>query len=134
MLKKQIRGNKKVKDEFIKLGINIPDLESNEKFSEKYSNFNWYLLPHHRVEYVLYSVPPKKDLEILPWESWYIDEGKETHHVHFGTKKNEDDFDWIQKEWTPERPDEVIGKTWYWYADSDITPVLIKGDNFKIKR
>ena len=96
------------------------------ELDQAYAGYKWYLIPHWRVKKVVYAVPAGGRMEDQPWESWYLDEGQETHHVHVASKVHEDDIAWIQEEWTEERPDEVIGRLWYWYDDPDMQPVLIQ--------
>jgi hypothetical protein len=97
----------------------VPDLEF-----DSYRGFTWYLIPHHRVAMVLYSIPPEESIADLPWESWYLDAGRNVHHIHHATRQHADDFEWIQAEATDERPPEVLGKLWYWFDDPDMTPAL----------
>ena len=97
-----------------------------EIFEEKYAGYKWYLLPHWRVLQVLYAVPADNQLDKQPWESWYIDDGIKTHHVHNAYKIHNDDIKWIQSDWTEERPDEIIGRYWYWYDDKNVKPVLLQ--------
>jgi hypothetical protein len=111
---------------FKELGFQTNELDFDKECEDKYKDFNWCLIPHHRVKIVLYSVPVKDKLETLPWQSWYLDNGKETHHIHYSEKKHDSDFSWIQNEPTDERPQEVIGRLWYWYDDPDMKPVLLK--------
>jgi hypothetical protein len=89
-----------------------------------YMGFSWYLIPHHRVSMVLYSIPPEAGMLNLPWESWYLDAGKTVHHVHYATRKHDTDHEWIQTEATDERPREVIGRLWYWFDDPDMSAIL----------
>lgn len=116
-----------IQNAFIELGFSSFDIEKCRIICEYYREFSWCLIPHHRVSLVLYAVPLKDKLDELPWESWYLDGGKEIHHVHYSTPRHPDDFQWIQKEKTEERPQEVIDRVWYWYDEPDMIPVLVSG-------
>ena len=122
MAKVLTEGKENILKAFEKLGFK--NMSLGENFEEKYADFKWYVIPHWRVETVIYSVPADKDIEQLPWESWYLDGGAETHHVHYAKQLQSDWIEWIQQEWTEERPDEVIGKYWYWYDDKSMLPIL----------
>ena len=122
MAKVLTEGKENILKAFEKLGFK--NMSLGENFEEKYADFKWYVIPHWRVETVIYSVPADKDIEQLPWESWYLDGGAETHHVHYAKQLQSDWIEWIQQEWTEERPDEVIGKYWYWYDDNGLVTAI----------
>ncbi len=122
MAKLRIEGEDAILNAFRELGFQ--DMRLGENFAQHYRGFRWYVIPHWRVTTVVYAVPEEAELEKLPWESWYLDGGAETHHVHYAKRLEPDWIEWIQKEWTEERPDEIIGKYWYWYDCKDMRPVL----------
>ena len=107
--------------------IQLSSEDFGPNFEEAYAGYKWYALPHARVGKVIYAVPADKDIEKLPWESWYMDGGKEIHHVHCAFKVHDDDKKWTQTEITEDRPDEVIGRLWYWYNEEDMRPALLIG-------
>ncbi|MDR1621311.1 MAG: hypothetical protein LBS00_02925 [Synergistaceae bacterium] len=107
---------------FQKLGFK--PLKFDDSLLEKYAGYKWYLIPFWRVELVLYAVPAVEKLEEQPWESWYRDKGEECHHIHYAFKMHESDQEWSQTAPSDDRPDEIIGRVWYWYA-ADIKPALL---------
>ena len=125
-MKKAIFTREGILDAFAAIGFVPEDL--GERFLASYQGFKWYLIPHWRVTNVVYAVPADGNLQTQPWESWYMDGGVKTHHVHYAQKLQPDYIEWIQKEWTQERPDEVIGDPWYWYDDPDMRPALTQNE------
>ncbi|HWR22714.1 MAG TPA: hypothetical protein VN366_04475 [Feifaniaceae bacterium] len=109
-----------------KMGLAPLDFGGPGEYEKNYAGYTWYLIPFWRVKWVLYSVPAKENLLRQPWESFYIEtDGKESHHVHYAEKKHEDDRTWIQETDTDERPDEIIGRLWYWYDEPGMKPALL---------
>jgi len=69
----------------------------SEPDQDSYMEFTWYLISHHRVGMVMYSIPPEESITKLPWESWYLDAGKPVHHIHYATRQHSTDFEWIRR-------------------------------------
>ncbi|NLF27627.1 MAG: hypothetical protein GX592_06980 [Clostridiales bacterium] len=108
------------------MGLAPLALGTPEAFRERYRGYRWYKIPFWRVQWVLYSVPAEEDMLEKPWESFYIEPtGEEKHHIHYAYRVHDDDREWIQPTPTEERPDEIIGRLWYWFDPDSMIPALL---------
>lgn len=109
------------------MGLTPLELGEPARFYERYAGYSWYKIPFWRVKWVLYAVPAKDHLGDQPWESFYIEPtGEESHHTHYAFRIHEDDQVWQQNEITDDRPDEIIGRPWYWFDPHSMTPALLE--------
>lgn len=92
----------------------------------RYRQYRWVVIPHHTVPGpVVYAIPAMHRSDVDPWESWYagVAGGAPIHHVHFTAPRPECTGRWREGVDAPDRPPEVCGVDWYWYA-SDVRPAL----------
>lgn len=124
MARREFQGKKDIYDAFDEIGFSNVDFGPN--FESVYEEYHWVILPHPVAIKRLYAIPPKEELLTKPWDSWYFIDGEAIHHIHTAWQVSERWSEWIQKDPAEECPDELVGITWFWINEDDITPSLLK--------
>lgn len=101
---------------------------SNENIP--YADYYWcvYTTTVDGIEPNIYihAIPPQHVSDHLPWEEWFVMNGIFEHHVCY-SKPMSKTTNIVHIPWDdPDHPLYTIDKTWYWYVDPDITPVLYR--------
>ena len=93
-----------------------------------YAEYNWEVKPHSAVAKgnVIHGIPPVSKAEKLPWEEWFLWEGKPRHHVLYTVKKSQDDTEFTGAPDDKDHPKAVLGRKWYYVNDPDLSPVLFR--------
>jgi len=121
MLKK-----KNIDEAFEKMGFDFMDIfsKADEDKVEWYKDYTWYVWPHSLVGQAVHAVPPLSKSETLPWEEWFILEGKKIHNILFTEKKEKFEGEFEGKLDDKDHPKEVLGMKWYYFFDTDFEPYL----------
>ena len=111
-----------------KLGFDFEDifLKDMNFMEDRYKGYKWYVLPHSKVEVAIHAVPPISKSGILPWEEWFVLEGKKIHNILYTARKEKYDGIFEGSLDDKDHPKEVLGKKWYYYFDSNFTPLLFQ--------
>lgn len=115
---------------FLNLGLDFKRLfpeDALNRINKMYENYEWIIKTVPRFNKIINAVPPDKNMKDLPWEEWYLLDGKIYHHVlylkepvHYNEIFNAPQIDDIH-------PIRVLGKIWYVIDDPDMSPVLLRG-------
>jgi len=122
LVKKGVDGAcEKMGFNFEDIFFKVVDLKINE-----YKDYKWYVWPHSKVGIAIHAIPPLSESDILPWEEWFVLEGKKIHNILFTKKKDKCDGEFEGTLDDKDHPKEVLGKKWYYYLDSVFTPSLFQ--------
>lgn len=116
-----------VSDAFAVLGIDRDELLAMmEPVRDEYSLCRWVVIPHFLADEgpVVYSIPSTRNADGWPWETWYATGGQLLHHVHLDQPRPGCDEEWSEPVGAPQRPPEVLGRTWFWGDPGSVTPAL----------
>lgn len=110
------------------LGFNFEDIFlKNINFTDnKYREYKWYVLPHSKVGLSIHAVPPIAKGDVIPWEEWFVLEGKKIHNILYTKKHQKCDGEFEGSLEDKDHPKEVLGKKWHYYLDSVFTPALFQ--------
>lgn len=111
-----------VSDAFADLGIDRDEfLAVMAPAQVEYSLCRWVVIPHFLADDgpVVYSIPSSRNADGWPWETWYAAGGRLLHHVHVKQPQSGCEEEWSEPVGAPQRPPDVLGRTWFW-GDSDL--------------
>ena len=91
-----------------------------------YHDYRWVVIPHFLADDgpVVNAIPPLKQAADWPWETWYKSNGQVIHHVHYAAPRPGCNEPWIEPINAPQRPPEVLARTWYWADVHSMTPIM----------
>lgn len=116
-----------VSDALTVLGIDCDEfLALLEPGRAGYSLCRWVVVPHFLADDgpVVYSIPSSGSADGWPWETWYLGDGHLVHHVHRDHPQTGCDAEWSEPVGAPQRPPEVLGRTWFWGDPGSVTPAM----------
>jgi len=119
-------------EKFLK-NINI-DFESNfvnslENYAGEnlYKNHIWEIIPHSLISNgVLHAYPSTTSDENIVWEEWFFYENSIRHHVLSQKELAKSDGTWSGSFDDKDHPNQVLGKTWFYYNDTDLSPFYLR--------
>jgi hypothetical protein len=91
-----------------------------------YEAHEWLVKTVAGIGTIINAVPPDPQLRNLPWEEWYIREGKLHHHVLYLKKPPRHDEIFEAPKHDEVHPPRALGKAWYVIEDPDMSPVLLR--------
>ena len=91
-----------------------------------YEAHEWIVKTIPDVGTIINAVPPDPKLRKLPWEEWYIREGKLHHHVLYQRKPPKHDEIFQAPDHDEVHPPRTLGRAWYVIEDPDMSPVLLR--------
>jgi hypothetical protein len=114
---------------FAELGLDLFSLfpESRDReATDRYGQHEWLVKTVPRVGTIINAVPPDDKLTELPWEEWYVLDGKNHHHVLYLNEP--DSYDEIFEAPAADdiHPPRTLGRNWYVVDDPDMSPVLLR--------
>lgn len=91
-----------------------------------YTACRWVVVPHFLADDgpVVYSIPGPDSPPEWPWETWYAAEGQTVHHVHMDAPRAGCTEPWSEPRGAPQRPPEVLGRTWFWGDPGSVVPAM----------
>jgi len=94
---------------------------------DAYSWCRWVVIPHFLADDgpVVYSIPSSRSADGWPWETWYSPGGPLVHHVHVDQPRPGCNEEWSEPVGAPQRPPEVLGRTWFWCDPGSATPAEV---------
>jgi hypothetical protein len=121
---------KKIDEDFRSLGFDVAELFASQnrgKDDNPYEEYEWLVkkgIP--RFGTIINAVPPDAMIDQLPWEEWFVLEGKQIHHVLYLKEPHQYDeiFDAPQQD--DIHPPRTLGKKWFVIDDQDMSPVLLR--------
>lgn len=119
-----------VSDALTVLGIDRDEfLTSMEPGRAGYSLCRWVVIPHFLADDgpVVYSIPSSRSADGWPWETWYSADGQIVHHVHLDQPRPGCTEEWSEPVGAPQRPPEVLGRTWFWGDPGSMVPAEVPG-------
>jgi hypothetical protein len=114
---------KELERAFAGLGLDFPTLFPT---TGPYEAHEWIVKDVAGFGTVLNAVPPDSKLRSLPWEEWYIHQGKRHHHVLYVEKPPRHDEIFRAPDHDEVHPPRTLGKSWYVIDDPDMRPVLLR--------
>lgn len=117
-----------VDEAFSKMGFNFEEIFfKNINFSKnRYKDYKWYVWPHSKVGIAVHAVPSISKSDILPWEEWFVLEGKKIHNILYTKKQEKCDGEFEGLLEDKDHPKEVLGKKWFYFFDSKFNPLLFQ--------
>ena len=91
-----------------------------------YAGHEWLVRIVPRAGTILNAVPPEARIRSLPWEEWYVLEGRRHHHVLYLEKPGHYDEIFDAPDHDDVHPPRTLGKSWYVIEDPDMSPVLLR--------
>jgi hypothetical protein len=91
-----------------------------------YEAHEWLVKTIPRVGLIVNAVPPEAQFRSLPWEEWYVLEGKRHHHVLYLKKPPKYDEIFQAPDHDDVHPLCTLGRKWYVIDDPDFSPVLLR--------
>ncbi len=95
--------------------------------TQAYEAHEWIVKSVPGIGTIINAVPPDSKIGSLPWEEWYIREGKLHHHVLYLKKPPRHDEIFKAPKHDDVHPPRTLGKNWYVVEDLDMSPVLLRG-------
>ena len=125
----EILVKKKVKKACQKLNMNfydifLKDLES--KNNNPYEEYMWEVKKSSKVGTAINAVPPIEMINILPWEEWFIYEGKICHYILYTKKKDKCIDIWKGESFDKDHPKTVLNRKWYYYNNYNLKPLFLQ--------
>ena len=112
---------------FAELGLDLSSqFPEGRAATEKYGQHEWLVKKVPTFGTVINAVPPDEELRRLPWEEWYILEGKNHHHVLYLEEPAAYDELFEAPDADDIHPPRTLGKNWYVIDDPDMSPVLLR--------
>jgi len=99
-------------------------LKASKEKINRYKDYTWYVRPHSMVEQAIHAIPLLSKSDTLPWEEWFVLEGKKIHNILFTEKKDKFEGEFEGKLDDKDHPKEVLGKKWYYFFDTDFEPYM----------
>lgn len=94
--------------------------------AEPYASYEWLVKKVLPFGTVINAVPPDEQMGALPWEEWYVREGKPHHHVLYLEAPRHYDEIFVAPAQDDIHPPRTLGKRWYVIEDPDMTPALLR--------
>ncbi|MFZ4614558.1 MAG: hypothetical protein ACOYM2_00005 [Rectinemataceae bacterium] len=95
-----------------------------------YAEYTWLVRPHSypglKDAIVIHALPPISAAMHLPWEEWFVLDGEKRHHVHFLERSPKCEGEISLAKDDTDHPPEAVGKTWYYFVDRDLRPLLFQ--------
>ncbi|HVP79657.1 MAG TPA: hypothetical protein VMV04_17370 [Thermodesulfobacteriota bacterium] len=95
-----------------------------------YGEHSWIVYPHSlpglTAGIVIHAVPPVAKCEQIPWEEWFVLKGSPYHQILYTAARALCDKKFVGNSDDIDHPKAVLGKTWYYYNTSDLTPFLFQ--------
>lgn len=91
-----------------------------------YSEHEWLAKNVPRFGTIINAVPAEAQLSGLPWEEWYLLEGRRRHHVLYLKKPPKYDEIFEAPGHDEVHPRRTLGRKWYVIEDPDMSPVLLR--------
>jgi hypothetical protein len=114
---------------FAELGLDLfsqfPE-NKRQAATRLYGQHEWLVKKIAIYGTVINAVPPDDQIERLPWEEWYVLEGKNHHHVLYLKKPAAYDELFEAPDADDIHPPRTLGKNWYVIDDPDMSPVLLR--------
>lgn len=97
---------------------------------DPYAEYRFLILRNHHPAMangqVAFALPPAEKIKELPWEEWFILDGKEYHQVFYWNKVGKCDLEWTAPDKDEQHPDQILGIKWNYYIDSNKVPALLQ--------
>jgi hypothetical protein len=103
----------------------FPERERS-RIQSAYGDYQWLVKTVGRFGTIINAVPPDDKIDVLPWEEWFVLEGKLTHHVLYLAEPDSFDEIFDAPAHDDVHPRRTLGKTWYVIDDEDMSPVLLR--------
>jgi hypothetical protein len=91
-----------------------------------YGGHEWLVKNVPRFGTIINAVPLDARIRRLPWEEWYVLEGRRHHHVLYMKKPPKYDEIFKAPDHDDVHPLRTLGKNWYVIDDPDMNPVLLR--------
>jgi hypothetical protein len=114
---------------FASLGLDFTRLfppKKKRRVQSAYGDYQWLVKTVERFGTVINAVPPDDKIDVLPWEEWFVLDGKLTHHVLYLAEPDSYDEIFDAPDDDDVHPRRTLGKTWYVIDDGDMGPVLLR--------
>lgn len=114
---------------FAELGLDLSSQfpeNKREAATERYGQYEWLVKKVPTFGTVINALPPDDKLGELPWEEWYVLEGKNHHHVLYLKEPAAYDELFEAPDADDIHPPRTLGKNWYVVDDPDMSPVLLR--------
>ena len=117
---------------FDKLGWNFTEimLKPAEAAEDPYAGYRWLLLENRHPAMahgqVAFALPPAEKWDVLPWEEWFILDGKNYHQVFYRDPVGKCNAAWTAPDVDDQHPDQILGKAWNYYIDENLSPALLQ--------
>ena len=118
---------------FEKLGWSFEELmlAPADKAVDCYEGYRWMLLDNRAPIIahgkVAFAIPPVEKADVLPWEEWFIMNGKAYHQVFYLYAHPKCNAQWTAPDEDDQHPEQILGQTWNYYVDEDLRPALLQG-------
>ena len=120
---------KQIDRSFSAIGLDFNKLfpeESREKINIAYGDHEWIVKTVETIGTVINAVPSDENIDMLPWEEWFMLNGKLTHHVLFINKPDIYDEIFEAPDQDDVHPPRTLGRKWFVIDDKDMNPVLLR--------
>ena len=107
------------------LFVLFPESRGQEA-TNRYGKHEWLVKRVSKFGTIINAVPPDDKIEELPWEEWYLLDGKKYHHVLYLNEPDSYDEIFEAPEADDVHPPRTLGKNWYVVDDPDMSPVLLR--------
>lgn len=115
-----------------KMGHNFEELfmEHCKNGDIPYADYYWcvYTTTDERIipNIYIHAIPQPDSSPELPWEEWFVMDGEYHHHVCYPQKMPLTENVVSIKGDDKDHPLYTMKKTWYWYIEKDLTPMLYR--------
>ena len=123
--------DKQVEQACREMGLDFETVFLKSAQAEKataYDAFEWIVMPHAAVSVgrVIHAIPPADRWNDLAWEEWFLLNAKLHHNVLYTSQQPQCTAQFVGELDDPDHPTIVLGRTWYYYTDPDLTPLLLR--------
>jgi hypothetical protein len=111
------------------LGLEVSSLfpeHSRVEATERYGHHEWLVKTIPTYGTIINAVPPDDRIDELPWEEWYVLEGKNHHHVLYLREPDRYDEIFEAPDADDIHPPRTLGRNWYVVDDPDMSPALLR--------
>ena len=94
--------------------------------SNPYSEYEWVVMAHSLVSTgrVIHAIPLISQCDDIPWEEWFLLDGKLHHNILYTKKHPQCDGEFPGSIDDKDHPKMVLGNKWYYYTDTNLLPLF----------